>query len=225
MIPNPVRLFHITAIQNLAGICAAGELVSKNLGSAQGVTYQNIAHSGAQGARANKQVAVPPHGGIHDYVPFYFAPRSPMLSAIHAGRVDGCNLVQDEIIHFETTIDTAIADGVSFVFYDHNATLAYSQAFNDLQHLDKVAWALITQAPQLDGYCKYFHDKHDNPSLTDRRAKRQAEFLVYQRVPLARIQRIGVANAARADQVRAVLATADVKLKVEVKTDWYFLNQ
>ena len=225
MTPNPVRLFHITAIQNLAGICEAGELVSKNLGAAQGVTYQNIAHSGAQGARANKQVTVPPYGGVHDYVPFYFAPRSPMLSAIHAGKVDGCNLAQDEIIHFETTIDTAIADGVPFVFYDHNATLAYSQAFNDLQHLDKVAWDLITQAPQLDGYCKYFHDKHDNPRLTDRRAKRQAEFLVHQRLPLTRIQRIGVANAARADQACAVLAAADVELKVEIKTDWYFLNQ
>jgi hypothetical protein len=48
---------------------------------------------------------------------------------------------------------------------------------------------------------------------------------VYQRIPLARIQRIGVANAARADEVRAVLSDADVKLKVEIKTDWYFLNQ
>lgn len=44
-IPNPVRLFHITAIANLQAICAEGALVSKNGGAAAGVVYQNIAHT------------------------------------------------------------------------------------------------------------------------------------------------------------------------------------
>lgn len=87
MMPEPVRLFHITAIDNLQAICAAGKLICKNKGAAQGSHYQNIAHAGAQGARADKSVPNPPGGNIHDFVPFYFAPRSPMLSAIHNGRV------------------------------------------------------------------------------------------------------------------------------------------
>lgn len=36
MMPNPVRLFHITAIDNLAAICQRGALVSKNAGASLG---------------------------------------------------------------------------------------------------------------------------------------------------------------------------------------------
>ncbi len=46
-----------------------------------GIDYQNIAHQGAQGARSIKSVPYPPGGQVHDYVPFYLAPRSPMLLA------------------------------------------------------------------------------------------------------------------------------------------------
>jgi hypothetical protein len=53
-IPNPVRLFHITAIANLQAICAAGALVSKNGGAAAGVAYQKIAHTNIQGIRAER---------------------------------------------------------------------------------------------------------------------------------------------------------------------------
>ncbi len=51
-IPVPVRLFHITAIANLPAICAVGALLAKNRGATAGIAYQNIAHAGAQGARA-----------------------------------------------------------------------------------------------------------------------------------------------------------------------------
>ena len=76
--PKPTRLFHITAIANLPAILASGALLSKNGGAAAGINYQNIAHSGAQGARAIRAVPEPLGGVVHDYVPFYFAPRSPM---------------------------------------------------------------------------------------------------------------------------------------------------
>ena len=88
--PRPTRLFHITAIANLPAILARGALLSKNGGAATGINYQNIAHAGAQGARAARSVPNPPGGLVHDFVPFYFAPRSPMLFAINGGRVAGC---------------------------------------------------------------------------------------------------------------------------------------
>jgi hypothetical protein len=142
-IPNPVRLFHITAIANLPAICQAGALLSKNRGAANGVAYQNIAHGGAQGVRAAKPLPNPPGGAVHDYVPFYFAPRSPMLSAIQAGKVAGCTLAQQDIVHLETTVDRVMAQGARFVFYDRNATLAYSKPYTDLARLDAVAWELL----------------------------------------------------------------------------------
>jgi ssDNA thymidine ADP-ribosyltransferase, DarT len=189
---TPIRLFHITAISNLQAICASGMLVSKNGGAAAGVNYQNIAHSGIQARRSIKPVPNPPGGNLHDFVPFYFAPRSPMLFAIHGGKVQGCVLEQGDIIYFETTVDLVTSSGNEFVFYDRNASLAYSKAFTDLSHLDAVSWDLLTEPPTLDGYCKYFHNLPDSKTRSDRLERRQAEFLVRDSVSLEAVTCIGV---------------------------------
>ena len=149
--------------------------MSKKMVSASGIGYANIAHEGAQGARAAKLVLNPPGGNVHDYVPFYFAPRSPMLFAINGGRVHGCDLRQADIVHFETNIDLVTRHGEPFLFYDCNATLAYSNAYTNLDHLNKIAWDLITEQPQLDGYCQFWMDKPSDPKYVNRREKRMAE--------------------------------------------------
>ncbi len=179
MMPDPVRLFHITAIDNLKAICETGKLICKNMGAAQGSRYQNIAHGGAQGARALKNVPDPPGGNIHDFVPFYFAPRSPMLSAIHNGRVVGCTLKQSDIIHFETSVPQVIAHEPNIVFYDRNATLAFSAAYTNIDLLaTEIAWDLLTEYPRLDGFCKYFQNRPSEDRYVDRMERRLAEFLV-----------------------------------------------
>jgi hypothetical protein len=222
-VPTPVRLFHITAIANLPAILATGALVSKKAGASAGIAYQNIAHSGAQGARATKQVPNPPGGSVHDFVPFYFAPRSPMLMAINSGKVMGCNLRQEDIVHFETTVDKVTQDETPFVFYDRNATLAFATPHTDLQKLNVVAWDLLTEMPRLDGFCKYWKNTLDVERYVDRMEKRQAEFLVRDRVAINCITRLGTINEAKANEVRAVLALHGVDLPVQVMCDWYFL--
>ncbi len=223
MMPEPVRLFHITAIDNLPAIFEQGMLVSKNAGMLNGINYQNIAHTGAQSARSVKPVPNPPGGNIHDYVPFYFAPRSPMLSAIHNGKVSGCSLRQEDIAHLETTVDKVIERNINFVFFDRNATLSYSLPFTDLGVLQtEIAWDLITEAPRLDGFCKYFLNNHNNEKYVDRMERRQAEFLVKQQVYLSAITRIGVANSSKLEIVSNIIENSSLNLSVEVKTDWYF---
>lgn len=224
-IPNPVRLFHITAIANLSAICEVGALLSKNGSAAAGIAYTNIAHGGAQVARAAKPLPNPPGGAVHDYVPFYFAPRSPMLSAIHAGKVAFCTVPQQDVVHLETTVERVTAQGAPFVFYDRNATLAYSKPYTDLARLDAVAWDLLTEQPRLDGFCKYFQNRHQEERYVDRMERRMAEFLVHDRVSLAQFIRIGVCTPATAARVQAILDAAGVPLRAEVKTDWYFLGQ
>lgn len=222
-VPNPIRLFHITAIGNLADICSNGGLLSKELGSLIGVNYQNIAHAGAQGARAARSVPNPPGGKMHDYVPFYFAPRSPMLMAINGGKVAGCSLRQGDILHFETTVTKMIAVKSPMVFYDRNATLAYSVAYTDLTKLNTaVAWDLITEAPQLDGYCKWWSNRNDVAKYVDRMERRQAEFLVKDLVPLSAMNRIGVFDDQRKTQVQQILKKANVTLPVVAMPAWYF---
>lgn len=148
-----------------------------------------------------------------------------MLSAIHNGRVAGCQLRQEDIVHLETTVDRVTANGEEIVFYDRNASLAFSIPYTDLAKLDAVAWDILTEAPQLDGFCKYFQNRLQVGRHADRMERRQAEFLVRQRVPLQRFLRIGVVNQAKAELVQSVLAAAGVPLPVVVQPDWYFLGQ
>ena len=202
--PQPTRLFHITAIANLPAIFAADALLSKNGGAAVGINYQNIAHAGAQGARAVRTVPNPPGGLVHDFVPFYFAPRSPMLYAIDGGRVAGCQWRQGDIVHFETTVQNVAEPGHPYVFYDRNATLAFSTAYTDLAYLDTaVAWDLLTEAPQLDGFCKFWQSSAATTRYADRMERRQAEFLVKDTAALSCMTRLGVIDAARRAQVEA----------------------
>jgi len=222
-VPNPVRLFHITAIANLDKICEADALVSKKLCAEVGIKYQNIAYRGAQGARAVRAMPIPPGGVLHDYVPFYFAPRSPMLRAIEGGKVADCPWRQADIVHLETTVDHVTADGRSFVFYDRNATLAFSQSYTDLAKLDQVSWELLTEPPRLDGFCKYWQNRSDAAKYVDRMERRQAEFLVKDVVPLGQFIRIGVFDEQQAIEVNRILAKHVVKLPVNVMHKWYFL--
>ena len=221
-IPEPTRLFHLTAIANLPAICGMGALFAKNTIASKGVTYSNIAYQGAQGKRAAKVVSIPPWGVVHDYVPFYFAPRSPMLMAIDGGRVDGCDWRQPDIVHLETTVEMALADGAAFVFYDMNATLDFSTPYNDLARLDAVDWDLLTEEPTMDGFCRYWNSKQDPPRYAMRMEKRQAEFLVQGSLSLGRIRRMGVIDQAKQAEVSAILHQAGITLQVDIMSDWYF---
>ncbi len=80
-----ILLYHITDFNNLESILEEGKLLASNVVKEKGFEYENIAHNNIQSRRLMKAVPLPPHGDLHDYVPFYFAPRSPMLYAIHKG--------------------------------------------------------------------------------------------------------------------------------------------
>lgn len=223
-VPDPVRLFHITSMANLPAIASAGALSAKNALAQNGQHYKNIAYQGAQCKRSRKTLPIPPGGVIHDYVPFYFAPRSPMLMAIDAGKVPDCPDGQADIVHLETTVAAVVETGQPFIFFDRNATLDYSEPYTDLSHLSEVAWELLMDSPRLDGFCKYFNSTADG-RYADRKERRMAEFLIRDRVPLACMLRIGVIDVQRQEEARAIVATAGLKLPVDVKTDWYFLGQ
>ena len=221
-IPKPLRIFHITAIPNLASIAKAKMLHSNGVLQKKKLAHENIAYQGAQGKRATKLVARPPGGVIHDYVPFYFAPRSPMLMAIDRGNVEGCPYRQQDIAHLQTTVEAIVENDLLFVFYDYNATLNIATCYNDLPDLDRIDWDLFHEPPLLDGYCRYFHSRVDNSRYILRKETRQAEFLVYKSIPLKLIQLVGVHNEQKAERVREIFDDAKIKLPVDIKPAWYF---
>lgn len=219
---RPLRIFHITSIPNLQSIVKSKMLYSNGLLQKKKIDHENIAYQGAQGRRATKLVARPPGGVIHDYVPFYFAPRSPMLMAINGGRVDGCGYRQADIAHLASTVEDVIAANLPYVFYDYNATLIYATCYSDLRDLDKINWELFHETPRLDGYCKFWLNQPNNPRYIRRMETRQAEFLVHERFPLELVRSIGVYSSAKAEEVEEILDDANIEIPVVVKSAWYF---
>ncbi|MCZ8408144.1 DUF4433 domain-containing protein [Achromobacter dolens] len=222
-IPIPTRIFHITAIANLASIFQKGGLTCKLALDSSQQPYSNIAYQSVQARRATREVVVGPGGVVHDYVPFYFAPRSPMLRTIEGGNVQGCPWRQNDIVHLESTVQSVVNAELPFVFFDRNASLQYSRASANIADLETaVAWDLLQEAPALDGFCKYWNSISGHPRYSERMEYRQAEFLVHRWFPLEHVTKIGVANAQAQASVQQLLQTYGIKMQVAVKPEWYF---
>ena len=110
-----------------------------------------------------KPVPCGPGGTIHDYVPFYFAPRSPMLYTINRGNVPSCDYRQSDIVHLVSEAQLIRDQARPFVFSDIHAALHYARFFGNLCDLDQIEWRIFFEAPQRDGYCISWYNTHTNP--------------------------------------------------------------
>ncbi len=220
--PNPTQIFHITAIDNLASIARSRVLHSTTRLQQLGIVASNIAYGQIQARRALKRVLIAPGGTLHDYVPFYFAPRSPMLMTINEGNVAGCAHRQGDIVHLVSSAQAIAGLGRPFVFTDVHAVLDYSSFHGDLARLDQIDWPLFFETPRLDGYCQFWHSKINPVKYARRRETRQAEFLVHEHVPIAAITEIGVHTQAASVRVTAALAGTGWCPPIRVVPGWYY---
>lgn len=74
-------LYHFTHIDNLESILKHG-LLSKNEKIKIGLIHRDISYEEIQERRFSTKVTCGNCGCVHDYVPFYFCRRSPMLFAV-----------------------------------------------------------------------------------------------------------------------------------------------
>jgi len=71
------RIMHFTHVDNLPGILAAGCLLADSLVDHSSELQVEAADLDIKAVRRRTRVPLAPHGCVADYVPFYFAPRSP----------------------------------------------------------------------------------------------------------------------------------------------------
>ena len=201
-------IYHFTHGKNLASIIAAGELRA----SAMAETLIDIADAKIKGGRGARAVTCGQGGCVGDYVPFYFAPRSPMLFRIQAGGVEGVDGDPRGIIYFATTTERIAAAGLPCVFTDGNAAAALTGFSDDLGRLaEKVDWPLME--------ARYWNNTEEDG---DRVRRRGAEFLVHGAVPMTLIDEIGVYDDGAQRRVEEILAAGGVELSVNVRRGWYF---
>lgn len=209
-IPNPTLIIHMTHVSNLPKIVASGGLLATATLQHSSVDYVNVAYSSIQQQRAAKLVPCGPGGSLHDYVPFYFARRSPMLYTINKGNVP-CEGGQDNIIHLISTAQEVVSSGLGFVFSDGHGIMAYTRFYDDLDKLDSVDWDMIG--------AKYWHDTAEDG---DRKRRKQAEFLVYGKFPLGKVSHVVVRSPERNQEVTEILNGVEHAPAIVTKSDWYY---
>ncbi len=158
-VPQPTPIFHITNIDNLSLILAGGTLRTIADLKATGVAYTSIAHQNIQDRRAYTQVPCGPGGRLHEYVPFYFGARSPMLYTISLGNVEGYEQGQEAVIYLVSTVQTVSNANVGHVFTDGHGIMGFTDFYDDLADLGEVDWPLMKKR-----ICGLLHTEQPNRS-------------------------------------------------------------
>lgn len=210
-IPEPIFLYHITHIRNLASIIESGGILAHSEVRRRTAGYVDIAHDSIQEARERTAIRCGPGGFLHDYVPFYFAHRSPMLFAISRGNVEGYDEGQEPIIYLVARFDEIQRACLPFVFTDGHARMRISRFFDDPRYLVEIDWQIMR--------AKYWFITDDDP---DRKRRRQAEFLVHNHLPWELITQIVTMTVDMKRQVMEIIDTLQDKPLVRAISNWYY---
>ena len=170
---------------------------------------------GQQGIKAKRRlrgVPIAPGGVVADYVPFYFAARSPMLGSIHKGHVSSYSGGQEEVVYLVTDVERVVEAGLEFVFTDRNAALDVARFENDPTRVGAlIDWPLME--------ARMWNNTSEEP---DRMERRMAEFLVHRHVAWDLILGVAAIDERRCRDAEAVLATVGVTIPARPRQDWYF---
>ncbi|MEW6113501.1 MAG: DUF4433 domain-containing protein [Thermodesulfobacteriota bacterium] len=210
--PIPTPIYRIVHRDNLAGFCQCGLLHSHNHAPAE-VQYHAIHDEDVQANRHARNVPCGPGGTVHDYVPFYFGYRSPMLLRLHTGRVQGYTEGQQPIVYLVSTAQAVAEAQQQFVFTDGHGLARYTRWFDSLDNLNEVPWDTV--------YARQWNDTVDHP---DRQRRKQAEFLVHTTCPWNLLIEIGVLSEAMRQWVAGVLAAHPQAHQpaIHIRREWYY---
>lgn len=158
--------YHFTHIDNIKSIVESGGLLSTNLKNKYNIGHHNIANVDIQNRRSEMRVPVGPGGVVHDYVPFYFATRNPMLLGLLNRKV----VDQPYICFIAISIEKLLDEKVVFTNASAN-TNNPPEFYNTPDMLNRLEWSLIDSM-------------HWGEQSEEERHQRMAEVLVYKEVPL-----------------------------------------
>ena len=209
MRPIPTRVYHFTRLEHLPTIMEHG-LVCDTQAQLTQLLAVEIGNLDIKARRALTCVPVSPGGTVADYAPFYFAPRSPMMYAIHMGNVPTYTEGTGKLVYLVTTLERLQQLSREVILTDRNAVLRVAQferladGFPDDDFID---WQLMD--------AKYWGEYPDG------RERRMAECLVHQSVPWEAFVDVAVKSRPVAERVRAMLPSRSVP-SVSVRPEYYF---
>jgi hypothetical protein len=211
--PVPTLIFRIVHIDNLDVLLHRQALHAPHQTPQDGLTYRTIHDTEVQAKRHLHPIAVGPGGTVHDYVPFYFGPRSPMLLRLHTGRVAGYTQRQDPLVYLLSSVQMVAGADCQFIFSDGHGLANYTSWYANIADLGNVDWTTV--------YANRWNDTVDD---MDRQRRKQAEFLIYQCCSWTLIDSIAVVNSSIQSEVEAVMARHAPSLRrpAVIKPQWYY---
>jgi ssDNA thymidine ADP-ribosyltransferase, DarT len=208
---QPLYLFHIAHIRYLPLILRSQGFMAVNMRPPAPQGFPRIFHRHLQDRRASTSVPCGPGGTLHDYVPFQFAPRSPMLYAMRRGGVERYEEGQEPILHFVSTVQEVQRARLDFVFTNGHAVVKLTDFFTDPSQLVRIDWQVMK--------ARYWADTVKDP---DRARRRQAEFLVHRFFPWDLVTNIGVSSSRMKKQVEQILQKTAHQPGVAIQRNWYY---
>ncbi len=205
-----VPIFHFTHIENLARIVESVQILCKSQLAKAGATYADIALGDVQRRRARTRVPCGAGGVLHDYVPFFFAPRSPMLYYI-SRNVHIYPEGQGPLVYLVSSIQAIQEAELPFAFTDGMPIMMLSNFYDDTADLNRVDWNLMRSTWW-----------NDTPEYPDRQRRREAEFLVHQSCPWELVEEIVVRTEQIRDRVQDILGAADHQPLISIRSGWYY---
>jgi len=148
-------IFHMTHIDNLPSILKYGLQAHGNVFQKRDISNRDV-----NSRRSRRE---PVYGKrIHDYVPFYFSPRNPMLYVQDN---------KDDIVILTFPASMMYEDGM--IFTDGNASASGTSFYRDLCDLDKLNWRCLNSS--------YW------PDFRDGKREKMAEVLLPKKVDKSKI--------------------------------------
>ncbi len=213
--PDQPKIYHITHIDNLPSIVTTGSIESDGKRLEQGSGQTSIGMTEIKRRRLYEiAVSCHPNTKVGAYVPFYFCFRSIMLYILYIGNhpdLTHYQAGQDPVLHLQVDMKAAIelADqyGIRWAFSDRNAGTYYTSFYNNYNELKNIDWAAVRATDFRDAQVK---------------EGKQAEFLIHNTCPWHLVEKIGVLNRQRLEQVNAILQNIEHKPIVAIERSWYF---
>ena len=212
-IPAAPKLYHITHVDNLPLILAAGGLNSDARLAGIGGPTTPIGMGDLKARRLTLPVKCFPGDLVGGYVPFYFCPRSIMLYLIY--RANHPNLAyrrgQGPILHLELDLHEVVAWAETqpqrWAFTLSNGSAYYAEFRNRLDQLDQIDWQAVSAM-----------------NFTDAKTKegKQAEFLVQDFLPWDLVRRVGALSDGVQRQAMRAMGGIAHRPPVEICREWYF---
>jgi len=206
-----IKLYHIVHVDRLPAILSTGYLLSDAGLNVRNPSETIIGMDKIKKRRLKTSLSSYPDLCVGECVPFYFSPRSVMLYIMHMKNHPEMSYKggQELIIHLVSDLKNVVLwadrNKKRWVFTDSNAASLYFNDYSDMNELSKIDWQAVN--------ANYW---------VDCRERKQAEFLIEDRLSWKLIENIGVYSQQCSNKVSDLILANSHQPMVKIRKDWYY---